>query len=255
MANEITLDPYGQVEGEFTAEELDSLRVGEEMAEAESQLLAGKYQSAEELERGYLELQKRLSGGQEPEEDAPDIQEEDDTEYEEEGTEEAPDGLYEQLLQSYRDGEWDPELVEKVEGMNPIDVLNLMLENGSQQQQPTATEQDVFGIQESVGGQEEYQNMLQWASQNLSEQEINLYDAAMDKGDPLTMFFAAQALFARYQDGVGYDGELLTGSAPQSTSQGFRSQAELIAAMSDPRYDKDPAYRADVADKLAVSNI
>jgi hypothetical protein len=252
MANEITLDPYEQVEGEFTAEELDSLRVGEEMAEAENQLLAGKYQSAEELERGYLELQKRLSGKEEPQEGTPEIQEEDDTQPEEEAP---PDGLYEQLVESYREGKWDPELVEKVEGMNSIDVLNLMLENGSQQQAPVATQADVASIQESVGGPEEYGNMIQWASQNLSEQEISLYDAAIDRGDPLTMFFAAQALFSRYQDSVGYDGELLTGSAPQTTSQGFRSQAELIAAMSDPRYDKDPAYRQDIADKLAVSNI
>jgi hypothetical protein len=252
MANEITLNPYEQVEGEFTAEELDSLRVGEEMAEAENQLLAGKYQSAEELERGYLELQKRLSGKEEPQEGTPEIQEEDDTQPEEEAP---PDGLYEQLVESYREGKWDPELVEKVEGMNSIDVLNLMLENGSQQQAPVATQADVASIQESVGGPEEYGNMIQWASQNLSEQEISLYDAAIDRGDPLTMFFAAQALFSRYQDSVGYDGELLTGSAPQTTSQGFRSQAELIAAMSDPRYDKDPAYRQDIADKLAVSNI
>jgi hypothetical protein len=97
--------------------------------------------------------------------------------------------------------------------------------------------------------------MIQWASQNLSEQEIGLYDAAMDRGDPLTMFFAAQALHSRYQDATGYDGEMLTGSAPRNTGDVFRSQAELIAAMSDPRYDKDPAYRQDIADKLAVSNI
>ena len=252
MANEITLNPYEQVEGELSAEELDSLRVGEEMVEAENQLLAGKYQSAEELERGYLELQKRLSGKEEPQEEASEEEQVEDTQ---EVEDEPLDGLYDQLLQSYRDGKWDPELVQQVEGMNPIDVLNLMLENGSQQQAPVATQEDVAGIQESVGGPEEYGNMIQWASQNLSEQEISLYDAAIDRGDPLTMFFAAQALFSRYQDSVGYDGELLTGSAPQTTSQGFRSQAELIAAMSDPRYDKDPAYRQDIADKLAVSNI
>jgi hypothetical protein len=48
---------------------------------------------------------------------------------------------------------------------------------------------------------------------------------------------------------------MLTGSAPRNTGDVFRSQAELVAAMSDPRYDKDPAYRQDIADKLAVSNI
>jgi len=100
-----------------------------------------------------------------------------------------------------------------------------------------------------------YRNMIQWAGQNLSENEIAMYDAAMDKGDPLTMFFAAQALNARYQDAIGYDGEMLTGSAPRNTRDAFRSQAELVAAMSDPRYDKDPAYRQDIAEKLERSNI
>jgi hypothetical protein len=82
-----------------------------------------------------------------------------------------------------------------------------------------------------------------------------MYDTVMDRGDPLAMFFAVQALNARYQDAVGYDGELLTGQSPRNTSDVFRSQAELVAAMSDPRYDKDPAYRADVADKLDRSNL
>jgi hypothetical protein len=249
MANEITLNPYEQAEGEFSAEELDSLAVGERLAEEESQLLAGKYKSAEELERGYLELQKRLSGKEEPEVEA-----------QEEPQEEAPTedevDLYDTIMESYRTGEWDPGVVNQVEGMNPVDVANMFLEKGGAQQQvPQATEADIEQIQQAVGGSDEYQNMIQWAGQNLSEQEVAMYDAVMDRGDPLAMFFAAQALNARYQDSVGYDGEMLTGNAPRNTGDAFRSQAELVAAMSDPRYDKDPAYRADVADKLERSNI
>jgi hypothetical protein len=251
MANEITLNPSEQIEGEFSAEELDSLAVGERLAEQEQQLLAGKYQSAEELERGYLELQKRLSS---PAEEEPQVEEAPEAEKEEEI--EVDGDLFDAIMESYRTGEWDDNLVEEVGKMDPIDVANMFLtKQGEAQQTAVATEEDVTQIQDSVGGVDEYQNMLQWAGQNLSEQEINLYDAAMDRGDPLTMFFAAQALNSRYQDAVGYDGEMLTGSAPRNTSNGFRSQAELIAAMSDPRYDKDPAYRQDIADKLAVSNI
>lgn len=251
MANEITLNPSEQIEGEFSAEELDSLAVGERLAEQEQQLLAGKYQSAEELERGYLELQKRLSS---PAEEEPQVEEAPEAEEEEEI--EVDGDLFDAIMESYRTGEWDDNLVEEVGKMDPIDVANMFLaKQGEAQQTAVATEEDVTQIQDSVGGVDEYQNMLQWAGQNLSEQEINLYDAAMDRGDPLTMFFAAQALNSRYQDAVGYDGEMLTGSAPRNTSNGFRSQAELIAAMSDPRYDKDPAYRQDIADKLAVSNI
>jgi hypothetical protein len=252
MANEITLNPSEQIEGEFSAEELDSLAVGERLAEQEQQLLAGKYQSAEELERGYLELQKRLSS---PAEEEPQVEEAPEAEEEEEEIEVDGD-LFDAIMESYRTGEWDDNLVEEVGKMDPIDVANMFLtKQGEAQQTAVATEEDVTQIQDSIGGIEEYQNMIQWAGQNLSEQEINLYDAAMDRGDPLTMFFAAQALNSRYQDAVGYDGEMLTGSAPRNTGNAFRSQAELIAAMSDPRYDKDPAYRQDIADKLAVSNI
>ena len=251
MANEITLNPSEQIEGEFSAEELDSLAVGEKLAEQEQQLLAGKYQSAEELERGYLELQKRLSS---PAEEEPQVEEAPEAEEEEEI--EVDGDLFDAIMESYRTGEWDDNLVEEVGKMDPIDVANMFLtKQGEGQQTEVATEEDVTQIQDSIGGSEEYQNMIQWASENLSEQEINLYDAAMDRGDPLTMFFAAQALNSRYQDAIGYDGEVLTGTAPRNTSNAFRSQAELIAAMSDPRYDKDPAYRQDIADKLAVSNI
>ena len=250
MANEITLNPYEQAEGEFSAEELDSLQVGEQLAEQEQQLLAGKYKSAEELERGYLELQKRLSGKEEPE-----VESQEEVQQEEQPEDNDEVDLYDTIMESYRTGEWDPEVVNQVEGMNPVDVANMFLEKGSSQQTPQVTSDDITQIQESVGGTTEYQNMIQWAGQNLSEQEVAMYDAVMDRGDPLAMFFAAQALNARYQDSVGYDGEMLTGNAPRNAGDAFRSQAELVAAMSDPRYDKDPAYRADVADKLERSNI
>jgi hypothetical protein len=249
MANEITLNPYEQVEGELSAEELDSLAVGERLAEQENELLAGKYRSAEELERGYLELQKRLSGKQE---------EVEESQPEEPEPDEAPEelDLYDSIMESYRTGEWDPELVGHVENMSPVDVANMFLQKQQESvQTEQATSNDIEQIQESVGGTAEYQNMIQWASQNLSEQEIAMYDKVMDRGDPLGMFFAVQALNARYQDAVGYDGEMLTGAAPRNTADAFRSQAELVAAMSDPRYDKDPAYRQDIADKLERSNI
>jgi len=248
MANEITLNPYEQVEGELSADELDSLEVGERLAEHENQLLAGKYKSAEELERGYLELQKRLSGNKEETEAAPEVEAE-----VEEGDNTEVD-IYDSIMESYRTGEWDPELVNKVESMSPVDVANMFLEKGTAQT-VQATAGDIEQIQASVGGTEEYQSMIQWASQNLSEQEVGMYDTVMDRGDPLAMFFAVQALNARYQDATGYDGDLLTGQSPRNTSDAFRSQAELVAAMSDPRYDRDPAYRADVADKLERSNL
>ena len=57
---EITYDPSNPDAPEFSPDEMDSLQVGEQLAEAEDQLLAGKYENAEQLEKAYLELQSKL---------------------------------------------------------------------------------------------------------------------------------------------------------------------------------------------------
>ena len=48
---------------------------------------------------------------------------------------------------------------------------------------------------------------------------------------------------------------MLQGKAPSNSRDVFRSQAELVAAMSDPRYESDEAYRADVVEKLDRSDV
>ena len=97
--------------------------------------------------------------------------------------------------------------------------------------------------------------MLKWAGSNFSKDEIEMYDSVMESNVPQAIFFAVQALAARYQDGVGSDGELLTGRDAANTNDSFKSQAELVAAMSDPRYDRDPAYRSDVMRRLENSDV
>lgn len=248
MANEITLNPSEAIEGELTADEQESLEIGERLFQEEQKLLAGKYRSPEELEKGYIELQKRLG---EQQEDQPKQQEEEPKEEEEA----VDNSLYETILESYRNGEWSEDVIKQVEDMNPVDVVNMFLSNQQEQSSTQATSDEIEQIQNSVGGSKDYQQMIQWAGQNLNEQEISMYDAVMEKGDPLAMFFAVQALNYRYQDSIGVDGQLLSGTAPRNTSDYFRSQAELVAAMDDPRYDKDPAYRQDVFDKLDRSNL
>ena len=48
---------------------------------------------------------------------------------------------------------------------------------------------------------------------------------------------------------------MLTGKAPSTTKDQFKSQAQLIEAMNDPRYDNDPAFRKEIADKLERSDV
>ena len=77
----------------------------------------------------------------------------------------------------------------------------------------------------------------------------------MESGDPDAAYFAVQALAAKYNDGVGVEGKMLTGKPSTSQRGNFRSQAEVVRAMSDPRYESDTAYRQDIYDKLERSNL
>ena len=110
-------------------------------------------------------------------------------------------------------------------------------------------------LMDMVGGEKAYQSMLAWAGDNFSQEEIEMYDGVMGSGNPNAIYYAVQALQARYNDAVGSDGQLLTGRGAQDTDDSFKSQAELVAAMSDPRYDRDPAYRNDVMRRLENSDV
>jgi hypothetical protein len=128
-------------------------------------------------------------------------------------------------------------------------------EKSEEPQQEVLTEAQAQQLFEMVGGEKAYQSMISWAGQNLSKQEIEMYDSVMGRGDPNAIFFAVQALNNKYSEAVGNDGQLLTGRGSNESVAAFRSQAELVQAMSDPRYDRDPAYRQDVIRKLERSDI
>ena len=118
------------------------------------------------------------------------------------------------------------------------------------------TEEQANQLFEMVGGEKAYKSMLNWAGDNMSKEEVEMYDSVMASGNANSIYFAVQALSNKYGDAVGNDGQLLTGkrSAAQQNEQ-FRSQQELVQAMSDPRYDRDPAFRDDVIRKLQNSDI
>ncbi len=117
------------------------------------------------------------------------------------------------------------------------------------------SEEQAEYLMDMVGGDKAYKSMIDWAGQNFSKEEVSMYDKVMESGNPDAIFFAVQALQARYNDNVGSDGQLLTGKGAENTDDSFKSQAELVAAMSDPRYDRDPAYRQDLMRRLENSDV
>jgi len=232
----------------LSEEEQDSLAVGEKMEEAQEQLLAGKYKSAEELEKGYLELQQKLSNKEEPEAEA-------ETETEETAEPNILDRVWDEATSG---NDFTPELTEELNKMAPQDLANLYLDyrQNNQNAQPESrdfSEENIKELKGIVGGEENYTNMVQWAQKSLNKQEVDMFDAVMERGDPLAAFFAVRSLAYAYNDSIGYDGNMVQGKAPRQSNDQFRSQQEVVKAMGDSRYENDPAYRRDIMEKLKRS--
>ena len=248
MAETLTMEPNVErtsIEN-LSEHEQNSLEVGEKMQEAQDNLLAGKYKNAEELEKGYLELQQKLSN-----------QEEEPAEEEEQGEEgEAEGTILDQLWDeaTSESGEYSQETLDELSSMKVEELAQLHLEyRNSVQNQPQGrdfSEADIKELKGVVGGEANYANMIDWAQQSLNEQEVKMFDAVMERGDPLAAFFAVRSLAYAYNDAIGYDGNMVQGKAPRQSNDQFRSQQEVVRAMADPRYEEDPAYRRDIMEKL-----
>ena len=253
----LTYDPSETKEGELTEEEQNSLEVGEKMAEQQEQMLAGKFKTAEDLEQGYIELQKKL--GEPKEEKAePEQPEAKEEEKPEEKEEEVDTAFLDTLWEEAQSDKFTKETINKLQDMKPQDIAQMYLEYRSENSEPQGqafTEDNVKDLKGIAGGDEGYTEMMGWAKSNLKEAEVNMYDQVMDQGNPLAAFFAVQALKYRFDDAKGVDGEMLQGKAAKSTGDTFKSQAQVVKAMSDPQYDKDPAYRQAIYDKLERSNL
>jgi hypothetical protein len=133
-----------------------------------------------------------------------------------------------------------------------------VLENQEEQEESSKevlSEQQAEQLFKMVGGQQAYKTMVNWAGESLSKEEVKMYDSVMADGNPNSIFFAVQALYGKYTDAVGKEGQLLTGKGSNQKEDSFRSQQELVQAMNDPRYDRDPAFRADIMRKLENSDI
>ena len=121
--------------------------------------------------------------------------------------------------------------------------------------QQAIADQQSASVKSMVGGTEAYDSMSEWASNNLSETEKQAYNTAVNSKDLEAVKLAVVGLKARYAQSTGSEPKLVEGKASPSGEQGFASWAQVTQAMADPRYSKDPAYQAEVKNKLANSKI
>ena len=263
MAETFTSDNTTETEV-LTEEEQNSLEVGEKLVAEQEGLLAGKYKDAKDLEAAYLSLQKKLGQEEEVDYESSDEGYEEEEVSDAEVSENAPAiSLINEASDEYyaNDGALSEETISRFSEMSSQDLVNAymeMYENGQvgqASQSVEMSEAQVNSVMNAAGGEANYNEIVEWAASNLSDRQIDAFDSVVDSGNPAAIGIAFQGLQSAYQEANGYEGRMLQGRAPSSSGEVYRSQAELVAAMGDPRYDTDPAYRADVIQKLEQSDL
>jgi len=243
----------------LTPEEQDSLQVGEQISQQEEQVYAGKYKTAQELEKAYMELQSKLGEQEDKGETEAAKKEPEDKPTLSEGA---------TLITSATDeyyangNELSPETLQKFSSMSSQDLIKAYMEvqqlpeyQQAQQTQVEISESQVNQIKNAAGGEAAYSNIINWAKSNLEAEQINAFDEVVNTGSVQAINLAVAGLKAQYDNANGVEGRMVTGKAPTNSGDVFRSQQELVAAMNDPRYDRDPAYRQDIIEKLDRSNL
>ena len=272
-----TFDPSEGPSNEEKAAEAAAMEQGEKLAKMAAEdrerafqqqqgenedaaLIGGKFKSQEDLLKAYEELQKKL-GSKDTEAD------EEPAEEQEEASEEAPEeeaelteteAVFAKAAEIYAEkGELNEETIEELSKMDSKDLVKAYVEfyakNQQQQQQAQVTSNQQAEILQSVGGEQAYAEMVEWAGQNLPPEDVAQYNEVINSGNIAAVKFAVQALKGRYAAEVGNEAPLVTGKKSASRVKPFRSNAELARAISDPRYSSDPAYRMDVEERLARS--
>ena len=278
-------------EDNLSQEEQDSLQVGEKMIADQEGLLAGKYKSPKDLEKAYLELQRKQgeeSGlgkldnepTEEVTEETPQFTQEDF--YAEDGSvnyETANEVYGEQISKQFQDNGIDPFKMNEyfVEnngtltdemytdlskaGFNKAMVDSYLegvrnqagMEQAQVNEAPALSDAEVADVHSIAGGKQGYEQLMAWASENMSDADAKNFDEVVETGNKAAVTFAVKALFGQYEDAVGRDSSLVTGKA--APADVYRSMAQVVSDMNDPRYDRDEAYRDDVQAKLQRSNL
>lgn len=212
-------------------------------AKPEEKLLAGKFKTAEELERSYLELQKQFSGKKQEEpakKEAP--------------VADAPKGFDMAALNAEyadNDGKLSPATLER---LNKQGITQATLDTFFAGQKALMAQMQT-SLSEAVGGDDTLTSLLEWAKTGLSKGEQALYNAAVDARNTEGAKMLLQGMLAKYTAAVGSDPELIGGGTGGRDSDlaPYKSNMEMIKDMNSRRYAEDPAFRETVKKRLERS--
>ena len=233
-----------------------------EKTESENELIGGKFRTQEDLLKAYQELQTKLGSNEKTEEGEEATAEADEAPTDEATEEEEPadetvDYMFELNKEFEEKGQLSEEAIDKLSAMDTKDLIasymKYQAKSSEQARAGLQNQEAINAIKNSVGGDEAYGEMINWAAENLPPEEINDYNSITNSGNPTAIKFAVESLANRYRNSEGYEAPLVTGRKADSSVKPYRSQAELARDIGNPLYSTDPAFRQDVEDRLARS--
>lgn len=213
----------------------------EQQPEAEEELILGKFRSQEDLAEAYENLERKLGETRQQEQ----VSEENSTEQ---------NSNVSEAIQNASDAFYN-------EGALSEENYKALEENGIPREfveayvrgQEATMEAEVTDITNSIGGQENYEAMSEWARNNLPSEEIDSFDQIVESSTPDAAKMAVKGLYARFISEGGQQPTIRQGQTSGSAVQPFNSSAQVVEAMKDRRYETDPAYREEIERRLAVS--
>ena len=249
----------------MSSQDIESLR-------DENGLIAGKFKTAADMVNSYKELEGKLGAidqtKEEPEGNAEEQTKEQETETNDsefDAKEYYGEGLASVLEEVGIDAQDISDRFQENDEISEDDYSKLSDAGFSKQIVDTyldglrnagmANEVDAQGIKDSVGGDESYGQMVSWAIENLPADDVKAFNKLTDTGDGPAIKLAVQGIYSQYNNAMGVEPSLYSGRASASGPTPFRSTAEVVTAMSDPRWEKDVSYTENVKARLAGSNV
>ena len=234
--------------------------------EQEPVKFAGKYESVEDLEKGYAELQKKLSGQEETTEEVSDSTEE--------TTPTNASEIYGEYIGSRLDeagvdyqgmntkwqetGKLEDDDYKALEGAGfSKDMVEAYLDGVQYraEQDSQLAAKEVAAIKNEFGGEQVYTEMITWAAANLDKGEVDAFNSMLKTSNPHQIRIAVAGIQAAYMNKAPREPKLVGGRAARADTTKFKSTAQVVAAMNDERYATDPAYRQEVQEKLSRSKV
>jgi len=253
----------------------------------ENGLILGKFKTQEDLINSYKELENKLTAKDDVEEsEEVEASTEETTEtsgyddyYKEDGSvdyEKTKEAYGEKLGELFEENNVDPfkiskyfhenngkitkEMYEELESTGlPRTLIDAYLDGRAVQSNFITNAADPYDeIVGIAGGEAQYKEMLQWMDKTLTTEQKQNYDKIVDgEGSTVTQVsLAVQDMYNKYKASLGIEPQLMSGKSSNTPSvKTFRSNAEVVAAMRDPRYKTDKAYQDEIHRQLSQSDV